>query len=159
MEQFDLDRFSESVKSLKQKSAGTRNGYWTRDADVNWQIANNEREVLFPSDATTITDGSGTYFQTEVFLHSRDMTHGEAKSLAVNLAKLLGASEEQLEQLEAWPKVPESALAHVIEVSIRSENRTYTIKIRDAFDNRLPARVLVRLYDTANTSLPKLKSD
>jgi len=56
--------------------------------------------------------------------------------------RLVDAKEEQVALLEAWPQVPKGALTQLVAITVRKSNREFGIQIREAFDHRLPARVL-----------------
>jgi hypothetical protein len=63
---------------------------------------------------------------------------------------MVHATPEQLAKLEAWPEVPRGSLANVVDINVRTDDRSLVITIREGFDPRLPARVLFDMYDTTD---------
>jgi len=72
---------------------------------------------------------------------------------------MVHATPEQSAKLEAWPQVPRGSLANVVDVKVRTDDRTFDIKIREGFDPRLPARVLFDMYDTTDAQYGRKESE
>ena len=148
---FDLSRFSESVEFLKTKFKQVDHDYWTIDDNAIWQLKTETDEVTFPSHFATLDmPGDGFIFNSKVFCSSVGMSHQDARTLALQLGKMVHATPEQLAKLEAWPQIPKGSLANVVDIKVRTDDRTFDIKIREGFDPRLPARVLFDMYDTTD---------
>lgn len=147
---FDLSRFSENVEFLKTKFKQVDHDYWTIDDNGIWQLKTETDEVTFPSHFATLSVEDGRIFHSSVFLSSVGMSHQDARTLALQLGKMVHATPEQSAKLEAWPQVPRGSLANVVDVKVRTDDRTFDIKIREGFDPRLPARVLFDMYDTTD---------
>jgi len=148
---FDLTQYAESVGFLKTISAEIDRNYWSNDDDGVWRVTTETDEVRFPADFVTLYLNDGVVFHSKALLSSMHMSHKDARTLAMKLGKLVDANAEQLALLEAWPGVPKGSLTQVVAIKVRTNGRTFDIEIREAFDHRLPGRVLFTMYDTTNT--------
>lgn len=147
---FDLSRFSENIEFLKTKFRKVDHDYWTIDDNGIWQLTTETDEVTFPSHFATLNVNDGRIFHSQVFLSSVGMSHQDARTLALRLGTMVHATPEQLAKLEAWPEVPRGSLANVVDINVRTDDRSLVITIREGFDPRLPARVLFDMYDTTD---------